>query len=339
MTGIDNNKFIQLAIDKAWRYQFLTFPNPAVGACVVRDRIVLSCEAHREAGGPHAEVLALKEAFLAKYKYSKLKNLKSSQDIHDFLTSNHNDFFNNCEIYVTLEPCNHTGKTPACSLLLKSVNIKKVIIGTLDLNKKASGGKERLEKAGIEVDILNDKNCDNLLYPFIKWQKNNFVFFKLAIREDGTADGGYITTQDSLNLVHNIRTKIDLMVIGGETVRVDKPTLDARFSTLKKSPDILIYSKQKEFDNTIPLFNIKKRKITISNNLNKLSKNKLVMIEGGYNMLDNIEKYCDYLVLFVSHKRKCKDKFDFNKLKLKKIYSYYINKYDEIVFYLINTKI
>ena len=121
-----NSQFMQLAIDKAWEYQLLTYPNPAVGAVIVREGKVLSIEAHKEAGKPHAEVLALKAAYLTEYPNSSLKDIDDSHIIHEYLTNNHNDFFKSCEIYVTLEPCNHIGKTPACAMLLESVGIKKV---------------------------------------------------------------------------------------------------------------------------------------------------------------------------------------------------------------------
>ena len=98
------NKYMKQALIEAWKYQFLTYPNPAVGACVVQDSNILAVEAHHKAGMPHAEVNALKTAFLKKYPNSKLKNLINSYDIHDYLIKNHNNFFNRCEIYVTLEP-------------------------------------------------------------------------------------------------------------------------------------------------------------------------------------------------------------------------------------------
>ena len=79
------------------------------------------------------------------------------------------------------------------------------------------------------------------------------------MRVDGSIDKGYITTQDSLNLVHQIRTNLDLLIIGGNTVRIDRPTLDSRFANINKSCDIQIYSKQKTFDSSIPLFNIQNR--------------------------------------------------------------------------------
>ncbi len=327
--------YLQLAIDEAWKYQFLTYPNPAVGACIVKNDEVLAVEAHHEAGKPHAEVNALKTAFLKAYPNSQLKDLQTSQEIHTFLTINRNKFFNDCIIYVTLEPCNHIGKTPACAMLLENIGIKKVVIGTLDPNQEASGGKKRLENAGIEVEVLNSQNSNDLLLPFKKWQENNFKFFKMAMREDGSVTGGYITTQDSLNLVHNIRTKLDLMVIGGETVRIDRPTLDSRFSQTKNSPDILIYSKQKEFDKTIPLFNVLNRDVNISDSLETLKNNNFIMIEGGYNLFEYMINEIDMLMLFISHKESVQNKYHIDSLGLKKIYSYFLNEYDEVIFFLI----
>ncbi len=326
---------MKLAITEAWKYQFLTYPNPAVGACVVKDDEVLAVEAHKEAGLAHAEVNALKSAYLTTYPNSQIKNLESSSDIHNFLIQNHNNFFKDCTIYVTLEPCNHIGRTPACAMLLENINIKKVVIGMLDPNNEASGGKQRLENADIEVitDICKEE-ANDLLLPFIKWQQKNFTFFKLAMREDGSVTGGYITTQDSLDLVHNIRTKLSLMVIGGQTVRIDRPTLDSRFAKITKSSDILIYSKNKEFDTTIPLFNVPNRKVNITNNLEELKNNNFIMIEGGYNLIENMKENIDMLMLFISHKEKKKEQFNIKKLGFKIVHSYFLNKYDEVVFLL-----
>ena len=325
---------MQKALNEAWKYQFLTYPNPAVGACVVKNNKILATKAHKQAGGPHAEVLALKSAYLLFYPNSPLKNLITSQEIHNFLISNHKDFFKDLEIYVTLEPCNHIGKTPSCANLLKQINIKKVYIGILDPNNTASGGVETLKKSGIEVEYnILKKQCDELLYPFKKWQSDSFKFFKIASRDDGTIDGGYITTQDSLNLVHEIRTKLDLLIIGGNTVRIDKPTLDTRFAKINNPPNILIYSKQEDFDKNIKLFKVKNRDVIISDNLEEIKSN-FSMIEGGHNLLETLKDKVDMVMIFVSHKNKSGKYMDIiSKYKLKKLYSYYINKIDEVIFY------
>jgi diaminohydroxyphosphoribosylaminopyrimidine deaminase/5-amino-6-(5-phosphoribosylamino)uracil reductase len=154
----------------------------------------------------------------------------------------------------------------------------------------------------------------------------------MAMREDGSIDKGYITTQDSLNLVHEMRTKIDLMIIGGETVRADRPRLDSRFSKSKKSSNVFIYSNQTSFDETIPLFRIKEREVMISNNLSKIEKDNFIMIEGGYSLLRNIKDEIDCLMLFISHKKRKKNQFNIETLGFRKVYSYMINQFDEIVF-------
>ena len=301
---IDNSFYMNLAINEAWRYQLLTYPNPAVGAVVLKNNQLISIGAHKTAGMPHAEVNALKDAYLYFYPNSELKDLISSQDIHKFLLENHNDFFNDCTIFVTLEPCNHIGKTPSCAMLLEQLKPKKVLIGMLDPNKKASGGYDRLINAGIEVktNILN-KQCNDLLYPFKLWQKNRFKFFKIATRLDGTISGGKISCKDSLIWNHTLRTKIDTMLIGGNTVRVDRPTLDARYVE-GKAPNIIIYSKQNQFDKSIPLFDIKNREVVISDNLNILTNHNFIMIEGGYKLLNELKDNIDMLVLIVSNSMK-----------------------------------
>jgi len=319
------------AINEAWKYQFLTYPNPAVGACVVKDNTILSTQAHKIAGMPHAEVNAIKEAFLKLNYNEKLNSLTSSNDIHEYLIKNHNNIFHDCEIYVTLEPCNHIGKTPACANLLKELKFKKVYIGRYDSNNEATGGVNTLISANIDVEVLNDKRCDDLLYPFTLWQKDKFLFFKLAIREDGSCDGGYITTQDSLKLVHEIRTKLDLLIIGGNTVRIDRPTLDSRFAEINKACDIMIYSKSKQFDKTIPLFNVLNRKVTISDDIENIKSN-FTMIEGGFNLLNIVKNKIDMLMLFVSHKKKTDTKFNIEDEGFKIVHSYYINEFDEILF-------
>jgi diaminohydroxyphosphoribosylaminopyrimidine deaminase/5-amino-6-(5-phosphoribosylamino)uracil reductase len=320
------------AIEEAWKYQFLTYPNPAVGAAIVKNDILLAVEAHHQAGMPHAEVNACKSAFQNLSFSNTLEALTSSHDIHNFLIQNHNDCFKECEIYVTLEPCNHLGKTPACANLLKELGFKKVYIGSTDPNPKAKGGISTLKDAGICVKVGVEKEaCDYLLYPFRQWIDGNFQFFKLAMREDGSIEGGYITTQDSLNLVHEIRTKLDLLIIGGETVRIDRPTLDSRFAKLNDPCDVLIYSTHNTFDPTIPLFDVPNRKVFISDNLPSHRKH-FTMIEGGYSLLKSIKNQLDLVMIFLSHKEKKKNQFSLESLGLETIHSYWINSDDEILF-------
>jgi len=298
---IDDNFFMQLAIDEGWKNQLLTYPNPAVGAVIVdENNNILSIESHKEAGKPHAEVLAIQKAYLNKYSNNRLKSLINSIEIHKFLYQNHNNFFQNCKIYVTLEPCNHYGKTPPCSLLISKLKFKEVIISVKD--KYSKGGIEFLRKNNILVKTgILQKNGKKLLYPFLTWQKSGLKFFKLAQRLNGSIDGGYITSKKSLKFVHKLRDKIELLTIGGNTVRTDKPTLDTRFIKNGDNPDILIFSKNPNLINKdIPLFKIKNRKVYIKNNLKKLENSKFSMIEGGFGMMDFTKDIVDLYLIFIS---------------------------------------
>jgi diaminohydroxyphosphoribosylaminopyrimidine deaminase/5-amino-6-(5-phosphoribosylamino)uracil reductase len=301
---IDDNFYMNLAIEQAWKYQLLTYPNPAVGSVVVKQNQLISIESHKKSGEAHAEVNALKSAYLFLNPNSILKDLTSSNQIHDFLLQHHNGFFNDCTIYVTLEPCNHIGKTPSCAMLLKELKPKRVVIGTLDPNKEASGGYERLIEANIKVDInILKTKCDDLLYPFLLWQKKQFKFFKMATRLDGSIGGGKISSEKSLIWNHTLRTKIDVMLIGGNTVRIDRPTLDSRYVS-KKASDIIIYSKTNKFDKTIPLFSVPQREVIISDSLDILKQYNFIMIEGGYTLLNELKNDIDMLVLIVSNSMK-----------------------------------
>ena len=300
---IDDNFYMKLAIDEAWKYQLLTYPNPAVGCVIVKDGKLLAIEAHKEAGMPHAEINALKAAYLKVNPNSVVKTKSSSSDIHEFFLKNHNGFFNDCELYVTLEPCNHIGKTPSCANLLKELKPKRVIISVKDPNKTAAGGLETLKNANIDVSIgILEKEGLNLLLPFISWQNKSCIFFKMAQTLNGSIDGK-ISGNRALAYVHTLRDKIDLLVIGGNSVRVDKPTLDARYIA-GRAPDIFIYSKNKIFDNNIPLFKIPNRNVIISDDLFKLLNYKFVMIEGVYTLLDKLKERIDFLILIVNSKIK-----------------------------------
>jgi len=290
-------KLLETALNEAWKYQFLTYPNPAVGASlIVKNKLFVS--AHKKAGMPHAEVNVLWEAFRA---FHNTPDLQISKEIHEYLIQNHNNFFNESEMAVTLEPCSHIGKTPSCANLLSILKPKKITIGWLDPIKEHSGGVEILKNVGIEVVVLNDKRCFDLIEPFVKWTKERFIFFKLAQTLNGVIKGGYISSESSLNWVHQIRDKADLLLIGGNTVRIDRPTLDSR-RVKGKNPDILIYSKRKKFDKTISLFSVKERKVFIEDNLDRIKDYKFIMVEGGENLYNELKDLVDWKIFIVSPK-------------------------------------
>ncbi len=291
--------YLQLAIEEAYKYQLLTYPNPAVGAVVVKSGAVMAIEAHQRAGTSHAEVLAL----LSTYESISGKTVPfdrfNAAMAHKFLLGLEDGFFSDCTLYVTLEPCSHIGKTPSCASLIEHLGLKKVVIGILDPIKGHGGGAKRLERVGIEVEIVNSKAAKDLIEPFLIWQNRAFVVFKLAQSLNGQISGGYISSQESLEFVHKIRAVATKLLIGGSTVRIDRPRLDCRF-TGDRAPDIYIYSKDRQFDRTIPLFSVPNRDVEIGSSLEFLKKPGLVLVEGGEGLLWALKSHFDWILLFIA---------------------------------------
>jgi len=290
--------YMQLAINKAWEYQGLTYPNPAVGAVVTLNGKVVSIEAHQKAGTSHAEVLALLSA------YENISNTKIDFDLqnakkaHQFLLDLPVNFFSECSIYVTLEPCSHVGKTPSCASLLRSLHLSSVVIGIKDPIKGHDNGMQKLDNA--IVGVLKEE-CQALIEPFLIWQKRAFVLFKLAQTSNGCIGGGYLSSKTSLTHVHRLREACTVLLIGGNTVRADRPTLDCRF-TEAKAPDVKIYSKEDDFDREIPLFSIENRNVDIVNQLGFLNKPSFVMVEGGEGMLNALKDKIDWMLIYQTPK-------------------------------------
>ncbi len=291
--------YMQLAIEEAYKYQLLTYPNPAVGAVVVKDGVVLAIEAHQRAGTSHAEVLALLSAYESISREKIPFDKFNASLAHEFLLNLEAGFFSDCMLYVTLEPCSHIGKTPSCASLIERLGVKKVVIGILDPIKGHGGGAKRLESAGIEVEIVDSKAAKDLIEPFLIWQNRAFVVFKLAQSLNGQISGGYISSQESLELVHKIRAVATKLLIGGNTVRIDRPRLDCRF-TGDRAPDVYIYSKESLFNRDIPLFSVPNRDVDIGSSLEFLKKPGLVLVEGGEGLLQALKSRFDWLLLFVA---------------------------------------
>jgi diaminohydroxyphosphoribosylaminopyrimidine deaminase/5-amino-6-(5-phosphoribosylamino)uracil reductase len=294
---------MKLALDAAWDYQLLTFPNPAVGAvCISADGTILSIGAHKIAGGPHAEVYALRDAYTILSGDNTIAECNDSHHIHDHLRTHHNGLFNTVLMAVTLEPCAHSGKTPSCALLIRDLGVKELYIACKDPNPDAAGGGEIVSDSGIQCTFgIMESEGKKLLEPFIQWQNNPFVFFKWAQRLDGTIDNGTISSETSRQHVHALRDKCDLIVIGGNTVRHDRPTLDARLVN-GKAPDVLIYTQMGDFDTTIPLFNVPNRHVFIASDLERIKEYRLVMIEGGAGMFSATRDVCDWYLSYIAPK-------------------------------------
>nr|WP_275757530.1 bifunctional diaminohydroxyphosphoribosylaminopyrimidine deaminase/5-amino-6-(5-phosphoribosylamino)uracil reductase RibD [Sulfurimonas sp. SAG-AH-194-C21] len=292
---------MNLALNEAWKYQGLTYPNPAVGCTIVgQNSEILAVEAHRRSGEAHAEVNALKAAYYKLTNDETILAFISSKDIHNFLLLNHKNIFQNTKLFTTLEPCAHHGKTPSCASLICELGIKEIYVGSYDTNQIAQNGNEILQENScvVHTDLLK-KECDTLLLPFKKSLEERFVYFKWAQRLNATTNDGNVSSLESRTDVHAHRDVCDLLVIGGNTARVDRPTLDARL-VKGKAPDILIYSREKEFDNTIALFNVKDRKVFIENDFKKLAGYKNIMIEGTDTMYRLTREIVDYYLCYIA---------------------------------------
>ena len=185
-------------------------PNPYVGAVVVKGRRVLAEAAHREYGGPHAEVLALARAGAEA---------------------------RGATLFVTLEPCCHQGKTPPCDRRILESGIRRVVVGHLDPNPEAGGGLRRLRAAGVDTTRLGHATSRRLVSPFKDYlaERRPFVVVKWAMTLDGriAARGGdsrYITSLPARTRVHRERARADAVLIGSGTLLQDDPDLTPRLT-------------------------------------------------------------------------------------------------------------
>jgi diaminohydroxyphosphoribosylaminopyrimidine deaminase/5-amino-6-(5-phosphoribosylamino)uracil reductase len=186
--------------------------------------------------------------------------------------------------------------------LVRDVGVKEIFIACKDPNLEAANGSKILEDSGIKCTFgVMEEEGKKLLEPFVRWQNNPFVFFKWAQRLDGTIDNGIISAETSRRDVHALRHKCDLIVIGGNTVRQDRPTLDARLVE-GKAPDVLIYSHGNDFDTTIPLFNIPDRRVFIEPSFERIKEYRLVMVEGGAGMFEATREVCDWYLSYIAPK-------------------------------------
>jgi diaminohydroxyphosphoribosylaminopyrimidine deaminase/5-amino-6-(5-phosphoribosylamino)uracil reductase len=202
--------FMRLALAEAEKGRGRTHPNPAVGAVVVRGGRVIARGHHERAGLPHAEVNALRGAG---------KRAKGA------------------DVYVTLEPCNHQGRTPPCTGALIAAGVRRVFFGSRDPNPSVDGhGGRRLRRAGIQVRAgLLRADCDASNEAWFKFVTTGYpwVVLKAAVTLDGKlatrgGDSRWISSEPSRRLVHRWRTELDAVLVGAGTVRADDPRLTVR---------------------------------------------------------------------------------------------------------------
>ena len=222
-----DEKYMRLAMQLAGNAIGRTSPNPLVGAVIVKDNRVVGCGWHRKAGTPHAEVHALNQA---------------------------GELAQDADVYVTLEPCAHYGKTPPCAKALVEAKVKNVYGGLLDVNPKVAGkGFKILEDADIHVEygfLQDELRKQNEV--FFKWieHKKPFVVLKVAMTLDGkiataTGQSKWITNETSRAYGYKLRDIYDGIMVGINTVIEDNPMLTARVDGGKNPIRIVVDSSLK----------------------------------------------------------------------------------------------
>lgn len=214
-----DEKMMALALKEARKGFGRTSPNPMVGAVVVKNGEIISKGYHQRAGGPHAEVNALRKAG---------KRAEGAT------------------IYVTLEPCNHYGRTPPCTQGVLNAGVKRVVIAQMDPNPRVEGGGAAfLESKGLEVvtGILGEKAAElNRFFNKYITTGKPYVIVKSAATMDGklasrTGSSKWVTGEKAREYVHRIRDGVDAIMVGRNTVEKDDPTLNTRLPGKKNTKD------------------------------------------------------------------------------------------------------
>lgn len=204
------HKWMELALQLAKAGQGHVEPNPMVGCVIVREGCEIGRGFHRKCGEKHAEIEALDAC------------TESPQG---------------ATVYVTLEPCCHTGKTPPCVGRLIEAKVQRVVVAQADpFPQVQGGGIEQLQSAGIQVDVgLMQHEARILNAPYLKrvHKQRPWVMAKWAMTLDGkiatrTGESQWISSEASRAIVHEIRGRVDAIVVGSQTAVADNPLLTAR---------------------------------------------------------------------------------------------------------------
>lgn len=202
--------FMREALRLAERGGARTYPNPLVGAVVVRKGRIVGRGFHEYFGAPHAEVMALRQAHSSS---------------------------NGSTLYVTLEPCSTHGKTPPCVPEIIKNGVKRVVIAVLDPNAVHYGrGRKLLRRSGVKVTVgVERKSAEAQNVSFFKYHRTGlpFIHLKMAQSLDGkiastTGDSKWITEGPARRFVHELRRKAQAVLVGSRTALLDNPRLNVR---------------------------------------------------------------------------------------------------------------
>ena len=223
----DREKYMRMAIGLAKRAEGMTSPNPLVGAVIVKNDKVAGKGYHKMAGFAHAEIAALSDAG------EKAKN---------------------GTLYVTLEPCDHFGRTPPCTEAIINSGIRKVVVGMKDPNPINNGrGIRKLKNSGISVEKgVLEKDCAGINCPYIKFitKKLPYVTVKAAMSLDGkiatrSGESRWITSEESRKFVQKLRGYVDAVMVGVNTVAKDDPVLLCKLPGAKQPVRVIVDSELK----------------------------------------------------------------------------------------------
>lgn len=244
-----------------------TSPNPAVGCVVVLNNEIVGEGWHRKAGTPHAEVHALRMA---------------------------GERSRGADVFVTLEPCAHYGKTPPCTEALIRAGVARVFVGMTDPNPLVSGrGMAALRDAGIDVEGgIMEEECRMVNEPFIKHVTTGlpFVILKSAMTLDGktataTGDSKWVTNEKSRRYVHRLRAMVDAVMVGVGTVLADDPQLTCRMGVRGRDPLRVIVDSRLRTPPSAALFAVKSPAKTLIACLHPDSPRASALAEAGAEML------------------------------------------------------
>ena len=269
-------------------------PNPHVGCVVAKGGKIFGEGFHDHAGGPHAERVALNQA---------------GREAEG------------ADVYVTLEPCNHFGRTPPCSDALIEAKVKRVVIACADPNPRAYGGAEKLRAAGIEVVMgLLEKEAASANELFLESMrlKRPVVVVKAACSLDGrvalpSGESKWITGQEARRMGHVLRARCGAVLVGYRTVIADDPELTARIDGVWNQPLRIVIDPDNRLAGTEKVFNDQAETLHVTGrpvDLNALLRELFgkgrtgLLVEGGGRTIGGFfnERLVDEVELFVAPK-------------------------------------
>jgi diaminohydroxyphosphoribosylaminopyrimidine deaminase/5-amino-6-(5-phosphoribosylamino)uracil reductase len=281
---LTDESYIKLAIEIAKKGMGSVSPNPLVGCVIIKNERIIGAGFHEKYGGKHAEINAIESAI---------------ESVEDSI------------MFINLEPCSHQGITPPCADKIIESKIKRVIVGTLDMNPLVSGrGIKKLKSAGVEVKVgVLENECVTLNKFFFKYITTGlpYVTVKIAQTLDGRiadehGESKWISSTQSRRHVHELRSKYDAVLVGAGTVKRDDPNLTVRLVEGRNPRRVLVDTCLSiKSTNKLYLNNGDKKLIIVTSVNNLDRKNKIKRLSN-----------CGAKLIFVNEEEK-------NKLNLKEV--------------------